>query len=157
MLELREARAIVLTCVAEPAAIDAAVAAAGTDALRVAPDEAMLLGDPGRDPIIETVRSAATGIDPDALVVDTTDGWTLWSLEGEARGEGFARLSHLVPRDGFAQGDVAHVPAKVLVERRWIAILVPSMWRDAVRERILADCADLDIREAEPRRWEPSA
>ena len=120
---------------AEPAALDA------VDAYRIAPDEAMVLGEPDAAPSVSID-------DPAAVVLDVTDGWTVLTLTGDRVRDAFARLSALrLPDEGFVQGDVSRVPARVLVEPERLRILVPSMWGDHLRSRILARCASLGIRE----------
>jgi glycine cleavage system aminomethyltransferase T len=154
VLELRETRAELVTCVADAAAIDA-VAAAGVsaDVFRVAPDEALVVSDADRDALVDEVARAAMREDRDAVVVDATDGWSVWAIEGDAATQALVRLSRLDPVAGFAQGEVGRVPAKVVVEPSRIRVLVPAMWGETVRRRILADCADLDVREAGPVSW----
>lgn len=176
MLELSELAATVITCVADPAAVDAVATTPG-HVLRIAPDEAMIVREPAAAEA-STMASLAVAarVDADALVLDTSDGWAIWALAGDGARIAFARLSQLslggapsrlafvrgevargeVAQGAFAQGAVADVPAKVVVAGDEIRLLVPAMWRDAVRERVLADCADLGVREAtEPREWEP--
>jgi hypothetical protein len=166
VLELAPLETTVVTCLADPAAVDAAVAAWEGAAMRVAPDEALLIGGTASD--AERAARAAS-IDDDALVLETTGGWAIWALEGEAASQAFARISDLRPPGGSVdarapdgptetsrslQGEVAGVPAKVLAAGGSIVVVVASTWREAVRERILADCADLSVRErTEPRAW----
>jgi sarcosine oxidase gamma subunit len=148
VLELRETPARVITCVADAAAIDALAAAIRAEVLRIAPDEALVVSDAATEDPVSSVEAVASRADPDALVVDASDGWTVWTLEGDAAVDALARLSELPAAEGFAQGRTAEVPAKVLVAQSRVRLLVESMWRESVRERILADCADLGVREA---------
>jgi hypothetical protein len=123
----------------EPGALDALDALDGV--YRIAPDEAMVVGEPD--------MIATTLTDPHAVVLDVTDGWAVLTLSGDGVRAGFARLSALrLPDEGFVQGDVARVPARVIVERDRLRIFVPAMWVEHVRSRILRRCADLGIREA---------
>jgi hypothetical protein len=87
------------------------------------------------------------------VVLDTTDGWAVWTLEGDAAREAFARLSAVpLPSEGFAQGDVAHVPVKVVVTPERLHLLVPAMWGAYLRERVIG--AGLPVRERfEPVPW----
>ena len=158
MPELRNTRAVVVTCVADPSAIDAVIAAVRADAvradaLRVAPDEVLLVADADAPAVVARAEAVAADADGDALVLDASDGWSIWTIEGAGAGDAFARLSHLHPVVGFAQGEVGHLPAKVDAAPSRIRILVPSMWREAMRDRILADCADLGVREADAVSW----
>lgn len=164
MLELVETRVFALGCFAAPEAADALMRAPGAYACRVAPDEVLLIAEPGAsEDLARASAETATAADPDAAVLDTTDGWAVWTLEGSDAREAFARLSAVpLPEEGFTQGDVAHVPAKVVVskgrERLRLHLLVPAMWSAFLRERILHDCASLGVRRrAEPAPWTPPA
>ena len=159
MLELTPTEATVITCLGSGDAVDAAVAAGGVESGRVAPDEAILIVPPGRDAeLLGAVTDAASAEDPGAIVVDTTDGWGIWSIRGNAQelDRAMARLTALeLPGDGFCQGDLARVPVKLFVAPGCVRILVPAMWRAYLRGRILARCTTLEIRErdiAEPWR-----
>ena len=153
MFELVPTRAAVITCVGTPSAVDAAEAVEGY-AGRVAPDELMLIVEAGDAARACAALLAAAGAS-DALVVDVTDGWAVWTLEGEDTDRAMARLSPLeLPEAGFAQGDVARVPAKIVRAPGRVHLLVPAMWRAYLRERILERCAGLQVRErAEPADW----
>jgi hypothetical protein len=148
VLELRPRDVGVITCVGDPASVDAVGDVPGTMACRVAPDEAMLLSAP--DAASEAGTEAArraTVADPDAIVLDATDGWAAWTLRGDGVDVAFARLSAVPLRLGFSQGDVAHVPVKIVVSDNALTLLVPIMWRMYLRERILARCAGLQVQE----------
>lgn len=156
MLELVAVRASVVGCFAAPEALDALVATGGAHACRVAPDEVMLVGAAGSaDELVRATTARVRAADPDAVVLDTTDGWAVWTLDGGAAREAFARLSAVpLVGEGFAQGAVAHVPAKVVALPDRLYLFVAAMWGEHLRERILADCASLDVREvAEPAGW----
>lgn len=141
MLELVPTGASVVTAVASPEAIDAAEALPGTH--RVAPDELMAI-DGSFDRIKEVVETA----DPDALIVDATDGWAAWTLRGDGARPAFAYLSSIeLPHVGFVQGDVAHVPVRVVVAEDLLHLFVPAMWGACLRERLLERCRALEIRE----------
>jgi hypothetical protein len=108
----------------------------------------MLVREPGAGAARVRDAGAVTAGDHDAVVVDTTDGWAVWTLEGEARNEAFARLSHLQLRDqGYVQGDVAHIPVRVIVDPSRLHLFVPVMWRGYLRRRILERCSTLDVME----------
>lgn len=164
MLELVETRIFALGCFAAPEAADALMNAPGAYACRVAADEVLLIAEPGAlDALARASAETAASADPDAVVLDTTDGWAVWTLEGSEAREAFARLSAVpLPEEGFTQGDVSHVPAKVVVskdrEHLRLHLLVPAMWGAFLRERILHDCASLGVRQrAEPAPWTPPA
>ena len=109
-------------------------------ACRISPVEVMLLGDVS----IEVLERAVRAEDADAVVLEFSDGWALVPLRGTSAREAFARLSELpLPPDGFAQGEVAGVGARVVVTRDGIDLLVPSMVEAHVRERVERDCRGL--------------
>jgi len=160
VLELVETRVFALGCFAAPEGADALMGVPGAYACRVAADEVLLIAEPGAsDDLARTSAETATAADPDAVVLDTTDGWAVWTLEGNDAREAFARLSAVpLPEQGFTQGDVAHLPAKVVVSKGRghlrLHLLVPAMWGAFLRERILHDCASLGVRQrAEPAPW----
>ncbi len=145
MLEIARLRFALVTCVAASSAVDAVLSTGGDAAFRVAPDEAMVLGEAGTGPrLAETAARAALRVDADAVVVDATDGWTAWALIGARALDAFARLSQIQPRErGYLQGEVARVPARVVVGERAVHVFAPAMWDAFLRQRILADCAVL--------------
>lgn len=137
MAELREGSERVTGVFASPEACDRAMDAG--EACRIALDEVMVLGE-APDALGAAVREA----DPDALVLDVTDGWSVLELVGASAREAFARISELEPPEsGFVQGEVARVGVRILAGGDRLRLLVPAMWTDHVRERILADAAEL--------------
>jgi hypothetical protein len=109
-------------------------------ACRVSPGEVALVGDVSE----AAVASVVVRLDPDAVVLDVSDGWGAHTLDGPGSREAFARLSELeLPIEGSLVGEVARVGARILVERDRIDLLVPSMISAYVRERIETDCAEL--------------
>lgn len=109
-------------------------------AFRVAPTEVMVVGQAS----VEVLERAVRAEDPDALVLEVSDGWALVPLEGPGAREAFTRLSELaLPEEGFVQGEVARIGARVLVHEGRIDLLVPAMLEAHVRERVAADCAGL--------------
>jgi len=156
VLELVAARASVVACVASGAAADAAMDAPTTSACRVAPDEVLLIGAPGEaDAVAAAVTERIVAADPDALVLDVTDGWSIWTLEGDAIRAAFSRLSAIpIPESGFAQGDVVRVPVKLVAEQGRLHLLVPAMWSAYLHGMILERCRTLGIAErADPAEW----
>ena len=155
MLELARTEVAVVLVSASPEAVDAATD--GTEAIRTAPDEALLLAAPGSAAdLVAAAAKRTRARDDDALVLDATDGWAAWALEGAEARSAFAYLSalHLPEGDGATQGEVARVPAKVVARGDALHLLVPAMWETHLRERILADCASLGVTEASaPRAW----
>ncbi len=83
-------------------------------------------------------------LDPDAVVLDVSDGWAVHTLEGPDAREAFSRLSELdLPDAGFVQGEAARIGIRVLVEGDRLDLLVPSALAAHLHERIEADCAEL--------------
>jgi sarcosine oxidase gamma subunit len=109
-------------------------------ACRVSPGEVALVGDVSE----AAVHAAVVRLDPDAVVLDVSDGWSVHSLDGPASREVFARLSELeLPATGSLVGEVARVGVRILVDGDRIDLLVPSMLAAHLRERIEIDGAEL--------------
>jgi hypothetical protein len=107
----------------------------GATLCRVAPREALLVGSDAGD---------VSTSDPEGIVEDVSDGWAGFELSGDGADEAFARLSELeLPDEGFLQGEVARVGAKVIVSADRLTILVPAMLGAFVEERIRTDCAEV--------------
>jgi hypothetical protein len=153
VLELVETRASVVGAFASARALDA-LRPAGATRCRVAPDEAMFVAPPSAAAALVRDASAVTAGDVDAIVLDTTDGWAVWTLAGEAVRDAFARLSSVEPSHGYAQGEVAGVAVRVIAQEDRIHLLVPAMWGDHLRRRILARCPEVVAR-SDPQAWEP--
>ena len=148
MLEQLSTRASVLGCFASPEALDGL-----SSSFRVAPDEAMIVGEPAADPQTAAVSEM---LGEGAVAMDMTDGWAIWTLVGEGSREAFAYLSPVrLTGDGFTTGDVARVPVRIVSKEDRLHLFVPAMWGHYLRERILHDCASLGARErVEPVEWE---
>lgn len=148
MVELVSTRASVVGVFASSDALDGL-----RDAHRVAPDEAMLLGgSSGAAKLAATAAITVEAVDPDAVVLDTTDGWAVWTIEGDGASDVFARLSALELEEGYTQGAVAHVPVRIVARSDRIHLIVPAMWREHIRHRILTQ--GLPVCEAaEPAQW----
>jgi hypothetical protein len=145
VLELRLFRAAVIRCFAEGRALDAAPSV-GATAARVARDELWLVGPRSAGPEINRrATSYLAGADPDGLVVDHGEAWTVWSLSGTDCRRAFARLADfpLPSTAGFVQGAVLQVPAKVLVQANRLDLIVPVQLAHHIPERVLETCADL--------------
>lgn len=109
-------------------------------AYRISPTEVMLVGEAS----VEVLERAVRGDDPDALVMEVSDGWEVVVLEGPSAREAFARLSELeLPAQGFVQGEVVRIGARVIVHEDRIDMLVPAMLGQHVRDRVRTDCAGL--------------
>lgn len=140
MVEIRAGHLDVVSCHATQASCDAAMAIGG--ACRVAPDEVMIIREPGS--AAWAVGRVGELVDVHAVVIDATDGWAVLDLGGDDARVAFTYLSALeLPDDGFAQGDVANLPAKVLASADGVHVLVPAMLGDELHRRILARCGHL--------------
>ena len=136
MAELRAATPSVVAILASAAACDMVAAPSGASRCRVAPREVLRVGE------IEV--SDVRVDDPGAIVEDVTDGWAAFQLAGDDAADAFSRLSELeLPEEGFAQGEVARIGAKLLVEPGRLTILVPAMLGAFIEERIRTDCAEV--------------
>ncbi|GIU96248.1 MAG: hypothetical protein KatS3mg013_0051 [Actinomycetota bacterium] len=139
MAELRRRACAVIACYARPEALDLLEEASGC---RVAPDEALVVVDEdAAGPARARIHRTLAGVDPDALVLDATDGWTAWSLEGADARVAFERLSDLpLPTSGAVAGAVLGIPARVLVTAGSILVLVTSAeaawWERTARRRV---------------------
>ena len=128
----------VVAVLASASACDAVLAPEGAILCRVAPREVLLIG--GTDIVVDGVHVD----EPGAIVEDVTDGWAAFELAGDDVADAFSRLSELpLPEAGFAQGEVARIGAKLLVEPGRLTILVPAMFGAAIEERIRTDCAEV--------------
>ena len=150
MAELRARSLAVVLCAADASSLDALVPPGhGARTLRTAPDEAMFVAAPDvATNIAREVADRIAALDHDAITLDVSDGWVAWSLAGDDVSHAFSYLSRLDPpgEGAFAQGDVAHVAAKVIGEPNALTILVPAYWREYVRERALHDARAHEVR-----------
>ncbi len=145
MLELVRTPVAVVATFASTEALDA-LSPAGAYRCRVAPDEAMFVGRADAAAALVRDASAVTAGDPDAVVLDVTDGWTVLTLSGDEAREAFSHLSELeLPEEGYVQGDVAHVPVRMIAAPGRLQLFVPAMWGDYLVGRILG--LGLDISE----------
>jgi sarcosine oxidase gamma subunit len=107
---------------------------------RLGPTEVAIVGDVSSAALLQAVRR----VDPDAVVLDVSDGWVAHTLEGPGAREALSRVSELeLPVSGFVQGEVARIGVRMLVDGDRIDLLVPSMHAKHLRERIETDCAEL--------------
>lgn len=138
----------VVHALASADALDRLVVPGRARACRVAEDELLLLC--ARDDVAEIVREVRDRLgagDADALVLDVTDGWAAVTLSGRDPRGTFAYLSALeLPVEGFVQGEVVRVPAKVVVDADRILVLVPSMFGAHLHDRLRHRLAHLRAR-----------
>ena len=110
-------------CFAPPAALDALVAPPGTLRGRIAPNEVVFVGEPGTAAaIVEHCTAGLEDQGASAMVVDHSDGWTVFSIVGHGADDLFARIS-MVPlpepgdRPAFFMGRIGHVAGKAFRRR----------------------------------------
>ena len=149
MLSIERTHAAVVACCASPPALDTLPAIPGTVSCRVAPDELLLVAPPAL--LAETERRAAghfAAAEPTALVIDQTDGWSVFSLRGDEARSVFAQLSTVplpMGSTGFVQGAVAGGSAKILLAGGIIHLLVPSTLRHHVAGRLNDVCVGRSV------------
>jgi hypothetical protein len=101
-------------CFAPPEALDALATPAGTLRGRIAPNEVVFVAAPGRGAELKSgLETALAAHGNRALVVDHTDGWSVFTISGEGADEVFRRVSMIpLPDDGFFMGRVCDVATK---------------------------------------------
>ena len=157
MLELLSTDAGIVSCFAAPDALDRFVAPSeGVVCCRVAPDEIMLIGRSGvAEDLVDAARGRIAEADAHAVVLDASDGWAVWTLAGGGATDAFRRLSAVDPTERtYTAGDVAGVPVRIVSFSGRLHLLVGSMWRDYLHERLLEACRALGGTEgARPAPW----
>ena len=138
MLEITRTPVGVVTASAAARALDGLVVPGRAFGCRSADDELMLLSVPMvTDEVVREVSTRLAALDPDALVIDTTDGWAAVTVAGDAARASFGLLSRLeLPDHGFTQAEVVHIPAKVVAHGDQVLILAPSMWEAHLQDRV---------------------
>jgi hypothetical protein len=155
VLELTSTRVSVVSCLASAEALAELETPEGAYLCWVAQDEVMLVGSPDTaGDVTGAAREALASVDDDALVLDVSDGWTAWTLSGAGAEDVLERLSELKHSgDGYLQGDVAHVPVRVIALGERLHLLVPAMWEEHLRSRIRNAGAGLDLRVSPETDW----
>lgn len=144
MLSIERTHAAVVACYASPQALDSLPVVLETHDCRVAPDELLLIAPPAL--LVETERRAAehfAAVEPTALVLDQSDGWSAFTLRGDEADSVFAQLSAVplpIGRPAFVQGAVAGGSAKILLFDGVIHVLVPSTLRYHLAARLHDVC-----------------
>ena len=144
MLRIEPTEAAIIACLAKPEVL-AGVAGAGAFRAVVARDEVWLIGGARRrSQLLDLARAQ---VEPaGGLVVDQTDGWSMWTVRGQGAEVLWRRLSVIpVPssRPAFVQGAVAAVPGRTIFAEGAIHVLVPSPVGHHLRERMLEAGRDL--------------
>ena len=157
MLELSLLEATVVACYAAATVLDPWSPALDAFVLRVARDELWLVGPrSARCSLIQCVEQSIRPFAPDSLVVDQTDGWTVWSIAGPRASEALARLTIIPFQQGgpVFQGAVAGIPAKVIARASGYQVFVPAPVGHHLRERVLEACDDLAPAMAPPKQFD---
>lgn len=145
MVDLIPAQAAVVACHADRGTLDALAARLGA-VTRVAPDELWLVGP--RSERESLAARAREQIGTRGLVVDQTDGWSAWTVEGDDRLEIPRRLMFApVPdhRPAFVQGAITGVAGKVLYQSGRVHLFVPAPVGHHLADRIATVAADLAL------------
>lgn len=125
---------------------------------RVAKDEALLFSDPRHAD--EVSRAAVDRLsDSGSLVITDTDSYAAWSLVGDDVDNAFSYLSAIAlpnARPALLQGLVGGVPAKIVVERMRVLILVSSALDHHLHQQALIACGSLGIAEGAAETFTPS-
>ena len=112
-----------------PEALDKLTPPPGVRAGRVAGDEVLWVGEPGRaGELVEALDAQLSGHGNRAAIVDHSDGYALFTLTGDGREELFARLSsiRLPHTDAFVQGSFAGVPSRIFRRDDRLEVIVTS-------------------------------
>jgi hypothetical protein len=154
-LELwRVADASVVRVFAAPDVLDGLEWPDRVGAGRVAPDEVIVLGDPGAAAgVVEQLSATLQPHAPDALAVDHSSGVAVFAIVGEQAPAALARVSDIeLPPGGagFRQGRVAEVPARVFARPGRLDVVVGADVGWFVHRRLLAAGAGLGLVEAAP-------
>jgi hypothetical protein len=127
-------------CFAPPAALDALATPPGTLRGRIAPNELVLVGEPGTaGALAEACTAALAPQGAAAMVVDHTDGWTVFSLVGDGAEDVFARIS-MVPlppvgaEPAFFMGRIGDVASKAFRRAGRIDFMTGTETSGHVRE-----------------------
>jgi len=112
--------------VAEPAAIDALVIAAGSTLVRIAPDDAFVIG-----------AAELSVSDPHAIVERETTFAGVW-VDRSLVSDWLARTAewHLPHEDGLSQGMAAALPIKVLTTGGRALVMVPVSFAHELADRL---------------------
>ena len=143
MADLRRVSPAVVVVHAEAAVLDA-LAPADAIVHRVAPDEVMVTGSAdAADGLVSTLEKAVVD-DAGAVVLDATDGWAAWAIEGADARLAFSRVSPLVlPEAGTVQGDVLRLPARVAASSEEVVVFVPAGYGAWFERKLRERCPEL--------------
>jgi hypothetical protein len=154
VLELTPTRVSVISCLASQEALTELSQPDGAYLCWVADDELMLVGNPEASEELQRSALEALTDDDDAVVLDVSDGWSAFTLTGAGTDDVLERLSELKHSgEGYLQGDLAHVPVRLIAHAERLHLLVPAMWEEHLHSRIRAAASDLDLRVSPAADW----
>jgi len=146
VLEIFPCDGVIAACHGRPEALDELPDALAL-VLRTAPDEAWLVASRSRrEGLLRSASLWLASADPGGVVVDQTDGWSIYSLPGPDGAEVWGRISvTALPRHrpAFLQGALSGVPGKALVADQALFLFVPASVGHHLEARLLATCVDL--------------
>ncbi len=133
-------------------ALDRVTTPDGVEQGRVAPDELLWLGDPGRARSSRPRASVSSRAPASARSSSTTatagPSSRSWATGAQTRSRAFRACD--CPTGASVQGKVAEVPGKVFARPGRIDLLCTSDVRWFVHGRLLHACADLGLTEGTP-------
>lgn len=109
--------------VAAPDALDAATLRGGSPILRLAADDALVIG------------GSIEVNDPSAIILGDT-GWVAWRMEEATLREALLSVCSFELRDGLNQGMVAGLPAKVWLDGENSMLIVAAAFGAELEERL---------------------
>lgn len=142
MVEFAVCEASIVACYCDSRALDSVVVPVEAITGRVAADELLLIGPAATSDDLVATANAAVGSTA-GLVVDQTDGWTIFCLWGDEPERALRQLSHVelpAARPAFVQCPMAHVPGKVIATRDRLFLLVPAPAAHHVARRLRDVC-----------------
>jgi len=147
VLEIVATDAAFVTVVGDERIGASAASFEGAHVCPIAPDELLVVAPPAaRERLVSAAASYAWAVDDDALVLDSTDGWAVWTLRGDVISAAFSCVSAVsLPDRGFAQGDVARVPLKLIVPPPRLHLIVPAMWSEHLHRCIVERCRSFGL------------
>ncbi len=155
VLELTQSRAAIISCLDDEATLCAMPACGDAFIVRIASDEAWVIGPASRAPVVAAhARRHCDQPGSYGVITDVTDAWSVLSVRGVGVMSVWERLSENAPpltRPGFSQGAIASVQAKAILFDDRILFVTPAPQGHHLVHRILHGCADLEPQMTEAR------
>jgi glycine cleavage system aminomethyltransferase T len=156
VLEIAPARVAIIRCFGKARVLDGFPSIDAVTA-RVTADELWLVSSRAAGgELLRRATSYLAGADPDGLVLEHSEAWSVWSLSGAESRTAFARLADFPLPEGrvaFAQGALAQVPAKILAVGDRLQVIVPVQLGHHLPERVLEACSDLQPKVGDEREF----